>query len=818
MKKKQLFLAVQAALFTFAVGGVTAVETVSTSNSNPDSGDVVENVIEEITEVTSTSIEATSTLEVEMNSTLEVETSSTTTVETLGEVEATTGNTKIDVCHNGHIINVARTEVDEHLAHGDAEGVCSASDEELAVLECADGHTIEIPQADLTEYLSRDREEVCAVEGVEETLLEEFGEETTDVDIDIDIDVNITTGTTIGGYILDSEGNPLSNLVVAISAVVEADDYCVDDDFGSDDDDSGSQEDDDDSGSKAKDDDDSGSKAKDDDDSGSKAKDDDDSGSKAKDDDDSGSKAKDDDGSGSKAKDDDSGSKAKDDDSGSKAKDDDSGSKAKDDDDAGSTRKAEKVDICHNGHIINVAESAVAAHLAHGDSEGECLTSTEDDTSEDVVEDDTSEDGVDDSCSNEIAVMVRTDESGFYQFVGLELGVYEITVSQEIELGTTGNIVLIEVGNFTVEVSEEGSIQAPEFEIPIVNELPEGESLEDVTIMGDPEEPVIIENREIHGTVRLSFTTIVNINMGMGANLILGPGARFRHHSAIPFGLRLTNIFRPIVPPAVIRGEIRQETTIVDLSEAVVEDAPPVLEDVAAILNEGYEEGNVAIVQDSETGHLEIDFGNIIYAVVPIEVRQAAEDVAPGVHFNAMDGTISFVTLRRQEVVTYSAVQSMTDFVTGLADIGLFRLSVDMNGFMSAIDPITRIRYRGRSEFLSELVDESVQQGVYTPFGSRFVHFVFRGRGNGMRRQIIYPVSAHLEALTLESNVENVEVQSTGFVSFSMQGVSYRGVLSYEVMSGEIPESGVTEFVAGEDGNFIIIYPNGDRQTLLIQR
>ncbi len=34
--------------------------------------------------------------------------------------------------------------------------------------------------------------------------------------------------------------------------------------------------------------------------------------------------------------------------------------------------KNPKVTICHKGHTITIAESAVNAHLAHGDSEGEC--------------------------------------------------------------------------------------------------------------------------------------------------------------------------------------------------------------------------------------------------------------------------------------------------------------------------------------------------------------------------------------------------------------------------------------------------------------
>ncbi len=35
-------------------------------------------------------------------------------------------------------------------------------------------------------------------------------------------------------------------------------------------------------------------------------------------------------------------------------------------------RKAEKITICHKGKTIKVDESAVAAHLAHGDTLGAC--------------------------------------------------------------------------------------------------------------------------------------------------------------------------------------------------------------------------------------------------------------------------------------------------------------------------------------------------------------------------------------------------------------------------------------------------------------
>ncbi|MDD2943244.1 MAG: hypothetical protein PHC51_09800, partial [bacterium] len=126
---------------------------------------------------------------------------------------------------------------------------------------------------------------------------------------------------------------------------------------------SGSSDKDDNSGSK----DSSGS-------SGSSDKDDN-SGSKAS----SGS-------SGSSDKDDNSGSKGSSGSSGSSDKDDNSGSKGKGDDSSGSSSSSgesgnsdKKTTICHippgnpdNAHTITVGNSAVPAHLAHGDYEGVC--------------------------------------------------------------------------------------------------------------------------------------------------------------------------------------------------------------------------------------------------------------------------------------------------------------------------------------------------------------------------------------------------------------------------------------------------------------
>ncbi len=37
-----------------------------------------------------------------------------------------------------------------------------------------------------------------------------------------------------------------------------------------------------------------------------------------------------------------------------------------------SAAKESKVQVCHNGHTIDISDSALAVHLANGDTEGAC--------------------------------------------------------------------------------------------------------------------------------------------------------------------------------------------------------------------------------------------------------------------------------------------------------------------------------------------------------------------------------------------------------------------------------------------------------------
>ncbi len=63
---------------------------------------------------------------------------------------------------------------------------------------------------------------------------------------------------------------------------------------------------------------------------------------------------------------------SKDDDSSDDASRDDESSDDSDSSGQGDSDHDHKVDVCHNGMTLNIAESALQAHLNHGDSEGEC--------------------------------------------------------------------------------------------------------------------------------------------------------------------------------------------------------------------------------------------------------------------------------------------------------------------------------------------------------------------------------------------------------------------------------------------------------------
>ncbi len=366
-------------------------------------------------------------------------------------------------------------------------------------------------------------------------------------------------------------------------------------------------------------------------------------------------------------------------------------------------------------------------------------------------------------------------------------------------------------------------------------EVVKDEELENITVVGKPEKPAVLDGNVIKGTVQVSNAVIVNVKVNPGAHLKLGPKVKFRTHRAIPAGLDLTPTFTKINITNTVHINAQVNTTQnmavnhmpVDLSTSVVEDAPSVLEDIKVMV------GDSNLKQETDTGSLSLSQGDVDYELSPVEVKQAEDSTPEGIRI-ADDGSVRFVTVNRHEIIALPMVQDFGQFVQGLADIMIGNLNMSMRGQLTANTKLTtKVRYSGQGDILSIKIKQKLKLGINfidSPFLSRdkfenLVVLVFQDKHKALRQQIIYPTPADMEVLTnlddSESNVENVKVEFGGNISFTMKGRQRKGMLSYNVTQGEPPVSGGVEFEetgdVNEDGlkDITVVYPNGERQDVL---
>ncbi len=552
-----------------------------------------------------------------------------------------------------------------------------------------------------------------------------------------------------------------------------------------------------------------------------------------------------------------------------------------------------KVTLCHvsSGKTITVSASASKAHLKHGDTLGACDSSSKDDDDDDdddddntvvddddstvVDDDDDSDDGdsstvveeEDDSGDDDSTVVEEEDDSGdddstvveeedsgpcqLYAGKGVVLaagdvdgdGQAEIIVSKaggkEVRLykadGSLAEYFNAVADNAVISSLGYGSNMA--VELPVTTTLPADpeEPLKDITIIGTPEEPVVVEDRKIEGTVRMAYTLIVSVKLTVGANLELGPGVQFASHEAIPEGIDLTETLGDIYVSNTTPGmDIDYEP--VNLGKSVVKDEPSVLEDIEVIIEN--KAGDAAeVTQDAATGNLEVDIGERCYSVSPTEVKQAEDGTEPGLSVND-DGSVTFVTEGGQAVLGQPTVQDNTEFVEGLNDIDLSGLTVGSTGHLTTVDTEEASQVVGKADYLSVVADPDMPLGIrlvktnwFDEFSgngaAKVAIFVFIDNEGVKRQQFVYPAPVNEALLSSlgasDSNADNVELHAgVGTLSFILQGQFYYGFLDYRVKAGEKPSSGVVEFNPTDDINddgiedIQIVYPDGQQQDLYI--
>jgi len=473
-----------------------------------------------------------------------------------------------------------------------------------------------------------------------------------------------------------------------------------------------------------------------------------------------------------------------------------------------------KVDVCHKGRkTLNISENAVSAHLAHGDSLGACDEEVED---------------VDDSCelSDAKGLLLTSgdlDSDGFAEIIVAKAGGREVRVyTSNGELSQHFNAVDTTAALSALSFGEQMAV-----ELPVVEDLPEDPEapLEDVTVIGTPETPVVIENRIIKGTVRIAYAVVVNVTVQVGGRLVVGPGVKFRKRSSIPAKLELTPLFPKINVSSRVEG-LTTTFEAVDLTTtSVIEDAPPVLDDIKVVL------GTEDVTQNEENGNIEVDLGDVMYSVCPVEVEQAEEDEEPQVTVED-DGTVIFITLRGQKVKARPVAQNSVSLVSTLSKYSFSDLNFNITGELKVKKTPDRRHRAGRPALWSEVVSVDVEEGSFdvdSPYimNRKIVGYVFKDKKGKKRRQLVYPAAAYPELLTSiqvsDSNASGVELYQDGMIYFAIGSRYHIGVLDYEIttttttsVSAGVEFSITTDMNGDNVSDALITYPTGETQTIFL--
>lgn len=359
-----------------------------------------------------------------------------------------------------------------------------------------------------------------------------------------------------------------------------------------------------------------------------------------------------------------------------------------------------------------------------------------------------------------------------------------------------------------------------------VTEVEPEETLENTRVVGKPGKPAVLDGNTIQGTVQVSNAVIVKVKIKTGAHLKIGPGVRFKTRAAIPPGIDLSNTFSSF--GINTRADFNLSFKPLDLSTNVVEDEPPVLDDIKVLV------GDNALEQRQDNGNLTLEQDDMNYELCPVQVLQAEDDAPDGIRV-ADDGSIRFVTRLRQEIITQPVAQDFAQFVEGLADILIGQLNMDLRGQLTAKSKFKlKMRYSAQADFFSIKIQQKLKLGINfidAPDLARDSHdnlavLVFMDRKKQLRQQILFPMPAQMDVLKnlvaeRDSNVAELKLDFGGKVSFKMKGKKRKGIWGYEVVSGEPPASGGVEFQEDEDINgdgledITVVYPNGDRQSVM---
>lgn len=335
-------------------------------------------------------------------------------------------------------------------------------------------------------------------------------------------------------------------------------------------------------------------------------------------------------------------------------------------------------------------------------------------------------------------------------------------------------------------------------------------------IIGFPDKPATIIAQIDAGT-RLS-NVIIGVGSVVNPNIVLGENVKFANASAIPTGLNLTGAFATLTDSTL-------SSVALDLTHDVISGDSNLLVEINALpelLNNG-----LAYTQTT-TGLLLLATGTEHLVLIPVSITQAAATTTPGI-VQHPDGSVSFITESRREVLAQPAVEDVAALKSSLQQLGLNTVTLDNEGTLKI--PVSSQFY-----YVARLDRITTQASAFEPLGLLFtaspwlknnslavLHFT-EANTELRRQQILYPTAAHptelWQALRGIPGASAVTFNNNGTVTVKVNYQTYTAGFDYVVQQGAANHVPQMLFIADQNGDgtedIRMIYTNGDRQIMYL--
>jgi len=342
---------------------------------------------------------------------------------------------------------------------------------------------------------------------------------------------------------------------------------------------------------------------------------------------------------------------------------------------------------------------------------------------------------------------------------------------------------------------------------------------------GSGSTPPTIENTHIPSGSRLEFV-LIGPGTTFGAGVELGRDVRFTANALIPAGLHLTPALNKL--PWIGASYLEAIDLSGDVLSPAEDGSSQSILRAIQLLDE-YEPAGNQVWQDLTTGELTIVTPASLSVLLPVKVFQADAGQAPGTYVSE-DGDILFVTHSGRAVLAHPVVADFPFLLETASDKKvLVEFDEQANILMF---PFVGDHYYVSRPFSAIAAPPGAQEGLAAlPLDglANVIEYslMFREGEDKLMQQPLVPRPADwpgLKAILLAMpSIEDVRIDAHGIISVISAGSVLRGRVSYQVDVGGTPStSGQIKLQAANDRNgdgvedYLITYPNGDRQVLFI--